>query len=228
MALIDCPECGKEVSDKALSCPNCGYPITVAKRKRYKLKAKFIPFLILIIAAIIGTAVYFLHLHDRKAAEEQAKEEEESVQTYNTNVDLIYTSMLSGAVKSESICNVIYQVWHNTIYGVDDETTNKYTKNVNSFNEAIANLFADEDFKADIEELERNQKTVNTVMKNLKNPPEELKEEYDILKDCYDLYTRLADLAVNPSGSLSYYSSEFREIDAEFVNKLKILKLYTE
>lgn len=27
MALIKCPECGKEISDKASSCPNCGCPI---------------------------------------------------------------------------------------------------------------------------------------------------------------------------------------------------------
>lgn len=27
MALIKCPECGKEISDRATSCPNCGYPI---------------------------------------------------------------------------------------------------------------------------------------------------------------------------------------------------------
>lgn len=27
MALIKCPECGKEISDKAEACPNCGYPI---------------------------------------------------------------------------------------------------------------------------------------------------------------------------------------------------------
>ena len=27
MALINCPECGREISDKAVSCPNCGYPI---------------------------------------------------------------------------------------------------------------------------------------------------------------------------------------------------------
>lgn len=27
MALIKCPECGKEISDAAESCPNCGYPI---------------------------------------------------------------------------------------------------------------------------------------------------------------------------------------------------------
>lgn len=25
MALITCPECGKEISDKAENCPNCGY-----------------------------------------------------------------------------------------------------------------------------------------------------------------------------------------------------------
>lgn len=27
MALIKCPECGKEASDKAMACPNCGYGI---------------------------------------------------------------------------------------------------------------------------------------------------------------------------------------------------------
>lgn len=28
MALIKCPECGKEISDKAAVCPSCGYPIS--------------------------------------------------------------------------------------------------------------------------------------------------------------------------------------------------------
>lgn len=27
MALISCPECGKEISDKAVTCPHCGNPI---------------------------------------------------------------------------------------------------------------------------------------------------------------------------------------------------------
>ena len=29
MALIECPECGKQISDKAQACPNCGCPINV-------------------------------------------------------------------------------------------------------------------------------------------------------------------------------------------------------
>lgn len=31
MALIKCPECGKDVSDKAEACPNCAYPIAKLK-----------------------------------------------------------------------------------------------------------------------------------------------------------------------------------------------------
>lgn len=28
MAMINCPECGKDISDKASSCPHCGNPLT--------------------------------------------------------------------------------------------------------------------------------------------------------------------------------------------------------
>ena len=33
MALIKCSECGKEISDKATNCPNCGCPIEKETRK---------------------------------------------------------------------------------------------------------------------------------------------------------------------------------------------------
>ena len=41
MALIKCPECGKDVSTSAETCPHCGYPInkiTVAKPISYETK----------------------------------------------------------------------------------------------------------------------------------------------------------------------------------------------
>jgi len=34
MALIQCPECSKEVSDKAPTCPKCGAPIAAASVDR--------------------------------------------------------------------------------------------------------------------------------------------------------------------------------------------------
>lgn len=30
MALMKCPECTREISDKAPACPHCGYPIAAA------------------------------------------------------------------------------------------------------------------------------------------------------------------------------------------------------
>lgn len=35
MALINCPECNKEISDKAASCPNCGFPIQEINKPKF-------------------------------------------------------------------------------------------------------------------------------------------------------------------------------------------------
>ena len=32
MALIKCEECGKEISDRAVACPNCGCPVEHKKQ----------------------------------------------------------------------------------------------------------------------------------------------------------------------------------------------------
>ena len=37
MALIHCPECGKEVSDQAAACIHCGYPLSKAREDRFAL-----------------------------------------------------------------------------------------------------------------------------------------------------------------------------------------------
>lgn len=36
--LLKCPECELQVSDKALTCPHCGYPLTKSSRKKEKRK----------------------------------------------------------------------------------------------------------------------------------------------------------------------------------------------
>ena len=45
MALIKCPECGKDISDKAVSCIHCGYPLSatpisvVTENESYEMEA---------------------------------------------------------------------------------------------------------------------------------------------------------------------------------------------
>lgn len=75
MALIKCSECGKEISDKAASCPNCGCPVSVAsenssslvqpnqkKEKRPKApKSKKTKILIGVLCAVIVIfAIFFI------------------------------------------------------------------------------------------------------------------------------------------------------------------------
>jgi DNA-directed RNA polymerase subunit RPC12/RpoP len=55
MALIKCPECGKEISDKATKCPNCG--ISFINTCLIKMKISVVVFIISIIV-IIGCSIY--------------------------------------------------------------------------------------------------------------------------------------------------------------------------
>ncbi|WP_373033415.1 zinc-ribbon domain-containing protein [Sulfurovum sp.] len=59
MALINCPECGKEVSDKTYKCPNCGFVINKPKRSITGVIFNFIfiAFNAIMILSIIGVVM---------------------------------------------------------------------------------------------------------------------------------------------------------------------------
>lgn len=40
MALINCPECGREISDKAVACPNCGCPSSEWEKKEVQFSSE--------------------------------------------------------------------------------------------------------------------------------------------------------------------------------------------
>lgn len=61
MALIQCPECGKEISDSAKSCPNCGNPITSAEKKNIRPKGMN-KNLIIVVGIIVIIVVAFVLL----------------------------------------------------------------------------------------------------------------------------------------------------------------------
>ena len=56
MALISCPECGKEVSDTAKKCPNCGYQIKKRNKKLHILVG------IVVVVLIIIAVCYFVFI----------------------------------------------------------------------------------------------------------------------------------------------------------------------
>ena len=65
MALIECPECKKQVSDKAPTCPQCGAPIATipspspTTTEPIKKRSGTHPFLIVLIVLIVGISFWY-------------------------------------------------------------------------------------------------------------------------------------------------------------------------
>ncbi len=86
MSLINCPECGHEISDLAAACPQCGMPITLARTvSSNKIN---VPLIISVIAAaLVGIIILFgaeklafdIHGYDRETV---------SVRSYKLELDL--------------------------------------------------------------------------------------------------------------------------------------------
>lgn len=272
MAMITCPKCGQQVSDKAKNCvhcgailiqeekrvcsecgaeleagatecPNCGCPvedIAVQENDEQPQKveltgvkvARKVKLIISIMIAVLlaaGTIVFGVNQYQKKkAAEEYAKRVEE----YSSNLEMAVYTMILGAGEAETSGNLIKRVWNNAIYEKRDDETDQYTRPkgyfVSDFNDALGNLFADSSFKRQLDSIKKNQDNVDTLMKELKNPPDEYRDAYDAVSELYNAYLSLMNCATDPSGSLKTYAETFNNADTKTINAFKTMKIYLE
>lgn len=280
MALIQCKNCGKEVSDRAKvcpgcgellnvigveqeetvtrgivceecgttfdfgidSCPNCGCPVPVVEEKpdqepqkvevtsvNLQVKQSTKKYVIIAVVAVVLVALIALISGNvRKQKAEQAALD--AAEAYKANLQLASIMMISGAADAESAGNLIKSVWYNSIYEERDTKTDKYTRPngyfVSDFNDALGNLFSDPTFRSTISDIESNQETVASLMKELKNPTDEFEDAYDAIKDFYDAYLELTNLATSPTGSLQTFSNNFNAADSNVVKDYNAMEIY--
>lgn len=238
-----CAECGAELEEKATECLKCGCPVdemNVAdvQEKPQKVevtgikvtkKMKIIIGIVMALVLLGGVTIFGVNQYQKKKTEEAF---DKSIEEYSDNMELASYSMLSGAGEAESCGNLIKKVWYNAIYEISDAETDKYTSPngcfVSDFNDALDNLFSDTSFQSKINSIEENQKTVSSLMKKLKNPPEEYKDAYEAISELYDAYLSLINIATYPSGSFQTFSSNFSDADTETVNCYNSMKLYLD
>ena len=71
MALINCPECGKEISNKAKACPSCGMPIKV-KGKGFAVASLVLGIIACVYSLpILAEIITFFSRQDKVSAEEK-------------------------------------------------------------------------------------------------------------------------------------------------------------
>ncbi len=64
MALITCPECGKEISDQAEVCINCGYQLKhVHNKRKGKKRVSVIISIVFLIIAVVSSIVLYLTVY---------------------------------------------------------------------------------------------------------------------------------------------------------------------
>ena len=113
------------------TCPNCGCPNSTVKLKKNKHKGVIISIIVfaLIVVSALGIGI-----------SKKAKELE-----YYSNMETVSFTML------------IKNVWYNAIYEERNSETDQYTmkngKFVDDFNDALSELFADENFSNSISEI---------------------------------------------------------------------------
>ena len=222
MALITCPECNKQISDRAAACPHCGYPLpapnvdvpasdhpaadivtqnvdsivvsTKPRKKRVLLIAIICAFAL---ACIGGVIVFSILKHQQEIAkqEELERAQEEARTEYIENLNEFTRTALYGGADAEKICNLTQSVWYDSIYEEYDVETAPYTQTNGKFHD---------DFNVSLSKLYASstyQSAVSDIKENrlaVEALYKELLNPEDEFKDCFEeveaLYSAYYDL----------------------------------
>lgn len=233
MALIKCPECGKDISDKVKNCPNCGFPIAEEKQEAQKVEIssvnikinkerrnkiiKVCSVLICLVLLVVGG--YSVHAKQVKM---------KAIKEYRDNINTLLSDMLSSGSDAEKLMDLTSSVWSNSIFKKSSNETDKYTKSngyfVSDFNTALKKLFADSSITTKQKNIQSTRNKVGMTMKSLQNPPDEYKEIYSTVMELYSYYESVVDLALNPQGNLQSFNNSKTEKINNFTDEYKKLQ----
>lgn len=134
MAMIKCPECGKEISDHAKVCPECGFAI---KKKRGKVI--LIVAIAIIVLVIVSTAIVFIHRN---------KEKQEKI----TSINEVIQEIGKGNLPSQDAYNQIISDYNSlsdtdktqignwkvvsNLKGIDLEQVSKISEKINKISDS--------------------------------------------------------------------------------------------
>ena len=125
------------------------------------------------------------------------------------------------AVDAYEVAAAEESVWRNSIYQQQDESTDPYTMEngvfLEDFNDALGNLYNDSVFATRLASVQTNQGSAAGSMSGLKDAPEGYEDVYQALKEQYDTYIKLTNLALN-NGGCTY--EEFTRELGELVREL--------
>ena len=212
-------------------------PISKPKKSRKK-----IIILILVILLCIALPVTFAIIHHNKIEQEKIakeKEQQKIEDSYYSNLEGIKADMWLGALQSELLISDIHDVWYNTIFEKNSEKTDKYTLKYpdseyshhkklfhDDFNTSLALFFSDSKTEKKIDSIKDYEKLASKIMKELTNPPAKYKDAYAEIKELYEVFIDLTNIAIDPQGNLQSFTSNSNDAISAFDKQYKICETY--
>lgn len=237
MAIIKCPQCGKEISDQSVQCvhcgytlngnhkhckecgteltgsesvcPNCGCPVdpTLVGQAPVKKKKHIVRYAVLALALVVVLFGMFEAYQYNK------------VEAYYQLVDEVHNAR-NASVDAVNECSaLLLDVWKNAIWQTPDPTTDKYTCPdgvfSDDFNDALGNLYADADFCDKLDLIEKQQLELRKLKKQLTTPPKGMEDYNELLIDMIDNHVKISMIILNPTGSYDSISADFNDLFEE-------------
>lgn len=219
MPLVNCPECNKEISDKAKTCPNCGFPliqekeiITPPKNEPFTLnnqdaskKKSRIFFICVFFALLITGGIISFSIISRVSltkavmgTQQVADQQTATAQTIATNNAFDFSQYeydFINVAKSIYLDTAICNVQNNTISIIWASAINNGEDFNKKINEFLKSSYSSDTTKSD-------QEILNNKLNALQNPPAKFEEGYKTLVLMYADYSFLCNQSLTPSGTL--------------------------
>ena len=164
--------------------------------------------------------------------EEEKRNSAQLAEDYQNRYNRLVRDILDDAALAERMGNLIISVWHNAIWKNRDDETDRYTildgSFVSDFNDALWNLFNDEDFSGDVSALAYHQFLIRDTMKEMLEPPDGFENALNALESLYISYLSFTNIVINCNGSLESFSKDFSDADKDFMQQYHIAELYAE
>lgn len=180
------------------------------KETKQRHSARKIVLAVVAVTALVAMCIFAVKdVQQRKAAAYQGElvQLAERIQEY--------------AVDAYEVAAAEESVWRNSIYQQQDESTDPYTMEngvfLEDFDDALGNLYNDSVFAARLASVQTNRGSAAGSMSGLKDAPEGYEDVYQALKEQYDAYIKLTNLALNNGG---YTYEEFNRELGELVREL--------
>lgn len=197
MALIKCPECGKEVSSQLKKCNNCGYKLKqVSKKKKRNIITISLLILVLLVVSLVGIITI-----NNKNEEKRNKEYHDLLVETGGKIYL-------NSLMSELYCSEITKIWYESIF---DRKSVYYGE---SFSKNISEYL--EEHEEDMETLKSEKNKIDKMVVKLQNRPNEnYKDSYDKVIELYGTYKKLTDQAISPTGTYNDYVRKYNNYSEE-------------